>query len=143
MTKHFFSFLFFFSICFSVYGLGGGTENTDPNQPKENFTAKNFTAKIFDGDNKEVTINNVRWKNNFFIEANYGKGKVNVNFENIEQIIINSSVKKRNITAVFFLKDGKEIEVSINGNSKIYGVSSLGDYNILLRHIKKIEFQTP
>ena len=138
MTKYFLSFILFFLFYSSVYSVGGGTENTTQQQP-----SKNFTAKIVDIDDKEVIINNVKWKNNFFIEANYGRGKVSVNFENIHQIVIKPLAKKKNITAVLFLKNGEEIEVFVNKNSRIYGVSSLGDYNIPLRHIKKIEFQTP
>jgi len=112
-------------ICGMSGGIGGpGGQNT---------VTSIFSAKITDNENTDVNVKSATIDGKTYFSAYLGKGKVQIPFDNITQI----DVSKGN--ACISLANGKQIcNLKTNEISRLYGVTSYGNFQISLRDVKRI-----
>ncbi|MGK0288781.1 MAG: sporulation protein YlmC with PRC-barrel domain [bacterium] len=145
MPKYLFSvkillFLFFgvSAITTQVYAMGGDS-NSENNIP---LPAHNFSVVVTDSKGVASKANRVSWNGKIYLQGKRGDSLTTVPFSKIQKISVFPKRKavQGAVVVEVTLKKGDSITLHVKANSKCYGETSFGKFEIYIRDIKAIQF---
>ena len=119
-------------------GGGGDAEGSQVPLP-----ARNYTVTITDTTGNSVQASRFTWEAKTFIRARYGNATVSLPFDKIAtvQVTPGKAAATDWMPAAVTLGTGEKIEVSIERNSKCYGETKFGGYEIYFKDVATLSFK--
>jgi len=122
-----------------LLALGGdaSSEKTIP-LPK-----KNYSVVITDGQNVKTAASRISWDGKIYIQGRRGDALTTIPFEKLVRVEIQPGKKATlgSVLTTITLKSGETIKLQIKSNSKCFGETSYGQFEIYLRDIRIIVFK--
>jgi len=119
-----------------IMGMGAGTGgNVSPG--KIPVPDRSFTGICIDQMDVATNCTDISIEGKTFVEGKMGEGTYTVDFQNIGSIDFLSAGD--NMVGRLQLNDGIK-ELRMNGNSRVYGRTEYGTFQIKLSHLKRIVF---
>ncbi|MDH4227229.1 MAG: hypothetical protein OEV59_05700 [Deltaproteobacteria bacterium] len=100
----------------------------------------NFTGSVIDETDVSTSCTSMSFEGETFFKGFRGSGVVYVPFEKIKKVVRVGRPGKNSTEFRILLKSGETIAVSLNNDSRLYGVASFGTFKILASNIKEINF---
>lgn len=117
-----------------LLGMGSMFEDGSPEKipvPEENFVATFIDQMDIIAECTEVSI-----EGGAFLEGKHGKGVYTIPFDKIKSIVF--CLKDGELKGSVILKDGSTVELVLKKDSKAYGRTKYGTFQIKLSSLKKI-----
>ena len=99
-----------------------------------------YRATVTDLEMVEHHVKNVSINGKTSLTGFRGKASVTVDFSRISQAQVSPGDKKAFVNVHLVLRDGRKVELRVNGLSRCYGVTDLGQTSVRMRDIKSIVF---
>jgi len=102
----------------------------------------NYSVILTDRQNVQTTAKRVSWDGKVYLQGKRGNSLTTIPFEKVNQIEVSldKTPEGGSVAAKITLKSGETIDLNIKGNSKFFGETSFGKFEIYLRDIQKILF---
>ncbi|MBL0691384.1 MAG: hypothetical protein JJV97_03545 [SAR324 cluster bacterium] len=126
----------------NLFAVGGGSSSESSIDIP--LPAQNYFATITDVLKIVVDGNRISWNGKIYLEGMLGHAKVSVPFEKINRITIEgpaSAVDNGHMLAKVKLIDDQQVEILLLMNSKFYGQTSFGEFEVFIKDLKIIDFK--
>lgn len=124
-----------------LMGMGGGADDTAmPTQ----IPPRNYNVSISDQKGNTLKVQRFTWEGKVFFRAQYGSATVTLPFDKIRSVELNPKDRKAGasrISATATLKTGEKVDVAIERETKAYGETKFGAYEIFLKDVASITFE--
>jgi hypothetical protein len=113
-----------------------GSLKGDSSPDKIPIPAKKFKAIIIDQTDVTTDCSEISIEGGTFISGKKGEGIHTISFDNINSIMF--FLREEKLLAVVKLNDGNSMELTVNKEHKVYGLTKYGTFQIKLTEIKKM-----
>ena len=120
-------------ICFFTLGMGNIGEDDVVNIPEPE---QNYSVTLVDQSDVSIDLEKFSCDGMTWFIGNFGKTEVSVDYDRIESVSF--LLHDEDVKANLHLKDGKVLELVVDGKKSCYGVSSFGNCRIKMQDIKNI-----
>lgn len=120
-------------ICFFTLGMGNMEGDDVVNIPEPE---KNYSVTLVDQSDVSIDLEKFSCDGMTYFIGNFGKTELSVDYDRLTSVFF--LWHDENIKAKLHLKDGKVIELVVDGKKPCYGVSSFGNCRIKMQDIKNI-----
>lgn len=129
-------------LCFSPLSLWALGNDSGGNTDQIPLPEINYSVILTDAQNIETQASRVSWDGKVYLQGKRGEALTTIPFEKINQIEVlpESPAQPGAIAAKVTLKSGEVVDLGIKGNSKVFGETSYGKFEIYLRDIRKALF---
>jgi len=101
-----------------------------------------FAATFIDDQDISTNCREVSWEGKTFLTGMRGKGIVTIPFEKVKRVLFIGGVLEGRRDAQVTLRDGEVVAVTFDSESRVYGMTSYGSYQITVKNLKEILFET-
>ncbi len=101
---------------------------------------KNFQVTVIDRAGVTTKLSNVSFDDGkVFFVGKRGKAQITIDFEHIQKIALKSSGET--LLADIQIKGGKQMQLLMESQKKIYGKIEVGTYEIFIGDLKELRFE--
>ncbi|MFQ5328421.1 MAG: hypothetical protein ACE5D4_00335 [Thermodesulfobacteriota bacterium] len=100
-----------------------------------------FAATFIDDQDISTKCREVSWEGKTFLTGMRGKGSVAIPFEKVKRVLFIGDVREGRRDAQVTLRDGEVVAVTFDSESRVYGMTSYGSYQITVKNLKEILFE--
>ncbi len=120
-------------ICFFTLGMGNIVEDDVVNIPEPE---KNYSVTLVDQSDVSIDLEEFSCDGMTYFIGKLGKTEVSVDYDRIKSVSF--LLHDEDVKAKLHLKDGRVIELVVDGRKPCYGVSSFGNCKIEMQDIKTV-----
>ncbi|MDT8446357.1 MAG: hypothetical protein RRB13_05620 [bacterium] len=123
----------------SLMALGNDSANNTNSIP---LPEVNFAVILTDTQNVQTSASRVSWDGKVYLQGKRGETLTTIPFEKINQLEVktNDPAPAGGISTKVTLKSGEVIDLGVKGNSKVFGETSFGKFEIYMRDVRKVLF---
>ena len=124
-----------------LMGMGGGSDDSGSPVP---IPARNFTVSVADQGGNTLKAERFTWEGKVYFQAFYGNATVTLPFDKVRSVKLSPkdrSAGATRIKAVVTLASGENVEVAMDRETKLYGETRFGTYEISIKDVDAITFQ--
>jgi hypothetical protein len=99
-----------------------------------------FAATFIDDQEISTNCREVSWEGKTFLTGMRGKGTVTIPFEKVKRVVFIGDVREGKRDAQVTLRNGEVVAVTFDGESRLYGMTSYGSYQITVKNLNEIVF---
>lgn len=136
------AFIYFISIYFNsfIFGMGGGDSNSEPSIP---LPLKNFEVVVQDVQGRKIKANRISWNGKIYLEGKIGETKFTIPFEKMKRIVLDHDkyAPANSVFSEILLRSGEKVDLLLETNSKYFGETSYGKFEVYIRDLLMIEFK--
>ena len=122
----------------AVGGGGGGAASDSIPLP-----TTNYSATVTDSTSISLKAERLSWNGKVYFDTQVGNSKIVIPFEKVGQLTIKRSAKNTPqdyVLGEFELLDGQTVEALLLMDSKLYGQTSFGNFELFVRDLEQISF---
>ncbi|OGG96797.1 MAG: hypothetical protein A2508_01840 [Candidatus Lambdaproteobacteria bacterium RIFOXYD12_FULL_49_8] len=122
-----------------LFALGDNSSSGDREIPLPEI---NYSVIVVDAQAVQTTAKRVSWDGKVYLQGKRGEALTTISFEKLNQVEVlpENAAPPGSIAAKVTLKSGETIDLTVKGNSKLFGETSFGKFEIYFRDLRKILF---